>query len=233
VQAWSDQISIARKERLIDNFLQKKRSKSALQVEAQDKIEEAAFHAATAEDEGNRDSAIEHWQRVKQNNSPIWNLVADKHLSDLLAFEEIEKHFEQRYGRIRAFQEEQPVADPGEKKAFLAWRAEHCAIPDHRLARSLFRSLQRETAGAPQQHRWFVYAAYNAKELAEVDQKKEDIKAEAEKQLQMASEKLKAKRIRPEDALLILDILALYESDGEMQSLVEEARQLRDESLKQ
>jgi serine/threonine-protein kinase len=236
VQAWSDQIGVARKERLIDNFMQKERINSPLKVEAQDKFQEQAFAAAKAEDKGDRESAIEHWQRVKQNNSPNWTLVADKHLNDLKAFEEIERRFQQLYKRIHSYREEQPLTDLREKQAFRAWRAEHCDVHDRRLARSLFRSLQRETTGDPRQHRWYVYAACNAKRLADKDQDKDkkEIKADAEKLLNDARGGLKAKRIRPEDALLIcLDILVLYEGEDEMQSLVEEARKLHDESLKQ
>jgi serine/threonine-protein kinase len=233
VRAWSDQIGVARKERLIDNFLQKERINSPLKVEAQDKIEEEAFAAAKAEDKGDRESAIEHWQRVKQNNSPIWNLVAERRLNDLESIKEIDTRFQQFYKRIHSYREEQPLTDLREKQAFRAWRAENCAIRDRRLARSLLRSLQRETSRDPRQHRWYAYAACNAKRLADVDQDKKEIKAEAENLLTKARDGLKAKRIRAEDALLIcLDILALYEGDDEMQSLMEEARKLRDESLK-
>jgi hypothetical protein len=238
VRVWSDQIAVARKERLIDNYLQKERINSPLKVEAQDEIEKEAFAAAKAEDKGDRESAIERWRRVKQNNLPIWNLVADKHLGDLESLEGIDTRFQQLYKRIHSHREEQPLTDLREKQAFRAWRAEHCALGDRRLARSLLRSLQRETAGNPRQHRWYLYAACNAnaKRLADKDQDKDkkEIKAEAEELLNKARDGLKAKRIRPEDALLIsLDILALYEAEDDMQSLVEEARKLRDESLKQ
>ena len=230
VLAWSDRVEREQKEHLIENYLQKERSKSPLKVQAQDKAEEQAFAAAKAEDEGERTKASELWQQVKQGGSRTWDLVADKHLNDLQALDSIDKQFQQLYERIHATGEEQSLGQPRLKQAFQAWRAEHCAIEDRRLARSLFQSLKEETMNDAGQHGWFLYAAWNGKKLADANKNKEEIKKKTEMLLNERRESLKANKAHKADAMLLcLDILALYEKDEDMQSLVDEARKLRDD----
>ncbi|HEY7427963.1 MAG TPA: serine/threonine-protein kinase [Gemmataceae bacterium] len=237
VRVWDEQIKIEQKERQIVKYLQKQGTRGVF--EPQDEMEKAAFAAAKAEDKGDREGASESWQKLKTYDSPIWSLVADRHLNDLQAFEAIDKRFQEHYDHIHASGKEQPLADPRGEQAFRAWRAEHSGIDDRLLARSLLGTLKEETAKERQQHFWYVYAAYNDKRLAGGEkQKKEKVLEDAEKHLHEAREEWEKKKMHSKDALLIcLDILALYEEkdkkDGDVPSLVKEARKLRDEIRKQ
>jgi eukaryotic-like serine/threonine-protein kinase len=230
VQAWSDQVQREQKEQLIDNYLQKERNRSPIKVQAQDETEKQAFAAAKAEDEGERTKASELWQQVKQTGSRTWDLVADKHLDDLQALDGIEKQFQQHYERIHASEKEQPLAEPHLKQAFLAWRAANGILEDRRLARSLFESLKEETMNEAGQHRWYLYAAWNSKRFADANKDKNERREKAETLLNERRKERKANKAPKADVLLLcLDILALYEKDEDMKSLVDDARKLRDE----
>jgi serine/threonine-protein kinase len=226
VRGWQDQIEIARKQRLVDNYVQKERSRSPLKVQAQDEIEKAAFAAALAEDDGDRDKAFDRWQQVKQTGSPAWSLLADKHLEELNSLDALKTQFKQHYERIYNFGEEQPVADARLNQAFLAWRAEHSPLHDKRLALSLSKSLKDRTSNDPQHHLLYLYAAWNAKRLADDEKKKPaEIKEQAENLLKEASSP-DSKALKRDAVLLGLDIVALYGDDEEMSSVVAAAREL-------
>ena len=234
VRGWSDQIKIAQRQRLVDNYLQKERSRSPLKVQAQDKNEEEAFAAARAEDEGNRDNAVEHWKKVKQGGSRPWELLAAKRLEELNALEQLNDQFQQFHDRIRDFGEEQPVADPRLKQAFLAWRARHAAVKDLGLARAMFESLKEETLDDSQHHLLYLYAAWNRRELADATRKKNEIEKDVRQLLEDTRAAREKETIRKADALLrCLDVIALYEKDEDMKPLVQEAKEYRDKLRKE
>ena len=234
VWGWSDQIQLVQKQRLVDSYREKVRNKSLIAFQAQDKNEEEAFAAARAEDEGNRDKAIERWERVKQGSSRTWTLLADKHLEELKSLEQLNNQFKQFHERIRDFGEEQPVADPQLKQAFLAWRAWHSALEDRGLARSLFESLKEETLNDSQHRLLYLYAAWNRRELADATRNKKEVEEHARELLEKTRADRQKKAIRKADALLVcLDIIAVYEKDEDMKSLVSEAEDYRAKLLKQ
>jgi serine/threonine-protein kinase len=226
VRGWSDQIEVARKQRLLDNYVQKERSRSPLKVQAQDEIEKAAFAAALAEDDGDRDKATDRWQQVKQSGSRTWSLLADKHLEELKSLDGLKAQFKQHYERIYNFGEEQPVPDPLLNQAFLAWRAEHSSLGDKRLALSLSRSLKDRTSNDAQHHLLYLFAAWNARRLGDDERKKPaEIKKHAEDLLKEASSP-ESGVLKRDAVRLGLDIVALYGDDEEMSSLVAAARDL-------
>ncbi|HWG41607.1 MAG TPA: serine/threonine-protein kinase [Gemmataceae bacterium] len=234
IRGWDDQIESAQCEERLERYLNKERNKSAIRLQPSDETEKNAFAAAKAEDEGKIDDdkggARQLWREVKRDGPSRWGLVADKHLDDLQALDAIDTQFQQIHDRIRDSGKEQPLPDLREKQAFQAWRAEHCAIEDRRLARSLFQSLKEETMNESGQHRWFLYAAWNVKQLADASKDKEQMRDKVKMLLEKTREELKAKKIPKEDALLFcLDILALYEKDEDMKLPVKEAGKLRDE----
>jgi serine/threonine-protein kinase len=234
VRGWSDQIKIGQKQRLVDNYREKARNKSLIAFQAQDKNEEAAFAAARAEDEGNRDRAIKQWESVKQGGSRTWELLAAKHLDELNSLEQLNNQFKQFHERIRSFGEEQPVADPQLRQAFLAWRAEHSELDDRGLARSLFESLKEETLSDSQHRLLYLYAAWKRRELADATRDKKEVEKNARKLLEETRTAREKEKIRKADALLVcLDIIALYEKDEDMKPLVKDAEGFRDKLRKQ
>ncbi len=128
VQDWADQINIAEKERLLDRYIQKERSKALVRLSPDDETQKQAFAAVKAEDDGDRDKASELWQQIQQQEATgVWGLVAAKHLNELSALDQIDKEFQQVYTRIHNFGAEQPLPDGRQQQAFHAWRAGHSA----------------------------------------------------------------------------------------------------------
>ncbi|HEY7308083.1 MAG TPA: serine/threonine-protein kinase [Gemmataceae bacterium] len=222
VRGWDEQIQVEQKERLIARFLQKKRNNSALAFEAQDKAEEEAFAAAKAEDDGERDKAVERWQQVKQIGSTAWGLTADRHLDDLNRLASMDRQFEQLHKQIRISGKDEPLADPLQQQAFLAWRAKNSLVEDSGLAAAMLKSLKRETIDKPQAHVLYLYATCNGKRLADEKQDKKTVEEAVRSKLQGDSLQ------NPDKLRLCLDILALYEKDEDMAPLVQEAAKLRD-----
>ena len=224
IQAWKEKTENAQKERLLQNYLQKKGG--LFKVQPQDKLEELAFEAVSAEDNGDPERADEKWGQIKQGSSRIWERVADKHLRELQALEQIDKECQLIYKQIHDSGEEQPLPGSQQQLAFLAWRAQH--FGDHRLARSLFQKLKEESAKESDTLRpFYLFAAWKNKELADKRPSKDEIKNMVKKILESTDNKLGEKKINNADARMVcLNVLALYEKDEDMQESVEKARDL-------
>ncbi len=229
VQKWAEETENTQKEHFLQNYLQKERSQSSFKLKPQDKMEELAFAAALAEDEGNRDRARGKWEELKQEGSPIWGRVADNHLKELQSFDQIEASCQQLYKRIHDFETEETFPEP-QQQIFHAWRAEQ--FGDHRLARSLFQKFK-ETAGKePDTPRpLYLYAAWKNKELADNQQSKDNVKKMVQDRLKEARSALTKGKIRKSDVhLLCLNVVALYDKDEDMKELVDDAHKLQAES---
>jgi serine/threonine-protein kinase len=225
VRSWDEQINVEQKERLIDKYLQKLRSKSPLKFEAQGKAEEEAFAAAKAEEEGERAEADKHWRQVKEDGSRIWGVVADRHLKDLAFLPDADKLFQQAHDAF-SMGKEIPFRDPQQQKAFDAWRAEHSQLHDVRLAHSLLKSLKEEPIKDPKSRWLHVYTTCNYQRLDKMERKsEEEVKKDAEMLLaDMGKHQgdFDSAKVR----LFCQDILALYKNDESMKPLVKQAEEL-------
>jgi serine/threonine-protein kinase len=225
VQGWAEETENTQKEQLLQNYLQKERSASAFKLKPNDKREELAFAAVSAEDEGNRETARGKWEEIKQEGSPIWGRVADKHLRELQSFDQIDAECKKLYDRIHDFGSEEKFPEP-QQQIFLAWRAEQ--FGDHRLARSMFQKFKDAEGKKPDTPRpLYLYAAWKNKELADNQQSKENVEKMVKERLAEARPALAGgKKRKSEVRMLCLDILALYEKNEDMKEHGDEARKL-------
>jgi serine/threonine-protein kinase len=227
VRAWADDTEVRQCENLVQKYLDKERSKSVIKFHAQGETQELAFAAAKAEDDGAAEKAADLWRKVKEKGEHGWGLVADRHLADLDALPKIAAGFEPWYTQSRDSGREPELPD-ADRKAFLAWRAEH--LGDRRLARKLFAAIKTESEKEPARHRLYLFAAWRGKELAGgTAQDAKDEEKVVRKKLDDAQAIVKNKGPLRDARVICLDVLALYKDDEAMEPLVKEAGQLRDE----
>jgi serine/threonine-protein kinase len=226
VQGWAEETENTQKEKFLQNYLQKK--SGAFKINPQDKMEDLAFTAAVAEDDGNRDKARAKWEELKQQDSPIWGRVADKHLREFQSFDQIDAECKKLYDRIHDFGAEEKFPEP-QQQIFIAWRAEH--FGDHLLARSKFQKFKETVGKEPDTPRpLYLYAAWRNKELADNKQSKDNVKKMVQDRLKEAPSALaEGKKKKYDVRMLCLDTLALYEKDEDMKEQVDEARKLLDQ----
>jgi serine/threonine-protein kinase len=238
VRGWRAQIQIEKWERLLDNYMQKERSKSVLKVQPEGRTQEAAFKAVQAEESGDRDAALRHWQTVKEieGEDSSWARVVDKHVAEWQAVEQTDMQFKKMHNGIGSSSEEAEIHDERQREAFQAWRMEISDVGDKGLAKSLFKSIQEERAKEPGLRRlWYLYAAWHARSLNDKTPKKEkELKEDVLNQMEMKYAEFKnEKKIRKADVRLVcMDILALYGQNKEMSEAVEEAEKLLQEMAK-
>ncbi len=135
VRGWREQIQMARWERLLDKHMQQERENKPFKIKPDGETQKNAFAAVEAEEQGNRKTAIEHWQAVKEQagGDSSWARVADKHLAEWDALTQIDGQFQQMYKRIHDFGEEPALTDEHQRQAFLACARKipkKWAIPD-------------------------------------------------------------------------------------------------------
>ncbi len=234
VRSWKEQIQVAGNERMLDRHLQQVRENTLLaRLKPEGKIQEEAFKAVDADEDGDRQTAIEHWQEVRKLDDTSWTRVADKHLAEWNAVDQIEDLFKKMYDRIRNTGEEPSLTDDTEREAFLAWRAEISEVGDRGLAKSLYRSLREKLAKEPgMRQRWYLFAAWRKRKWGDEATNKDQLKEKVHKHLNKVGEQ-QGKKIRKLDAKLVCqDVLALYDQDKEMEQVVKEAKKLLSEISK-
>jgi serine/threonine-protein kinase len=234
VRGWANEVGVTQREQLLQNYLQKERPDSLVKLRPQDKTQEEAFAAARAEEGGDRDEAERRWKAVKQEQSPLWELVADKHLRDLKLLEQVEPMFLGAYQRLVAAGKNDRYPDPREQQAFLAWRAENFgrdpsqedSFGDRLKAQTLLRELKDQCAKDTEQHLWYMYACWKGKQLAASlrdKSQKEDYRTTRIRELLTQAKK------DPKGAVAAcLDIVAIYGQDDDHKMQVKEAQELLD-----
>ena len=122
VRGWRIQIQVAQHERLLDNYMQKRNG--PIKVQAQSDTEKQAFDAIEADEKGDHDAAIKHWQAVAKMEEvgSSWTWIADKHLAEWNALKQMNEEFSKMYDRIKRDGEEPAYANERQRLAFLAWR---------------------------------------------------------------------------------------------------------------
>jgi hypothetical protein len=206
---------------------QERENKAVFRVKPDGQTEKDAFAAVEAEDKGNKETALARWQAVKERegaDSP-WTAIADKHLAEWNALDQIEEKFAQDYERIPTKGE--PELTERQRLAFLAWRAKNSEVGDDSLAKSNFKALRDATAICPgARNRWYLYAALNIQGLSDVHTDKDKLKEKVHEKLKGVRKQLNQQKISKINAWLVpMDILALYGRDGSMEELVKEADQ--------
>jgi serine/threonine-protein kinase len=226
VRSWKEQIQVARDERMLDRHMQQVRENTLLaRLKPEGKIQEEAFNAVEADENGARETATEHWQEVRKLDDTSWTRVAEKHLKEWNGVDEIEEQFKRLYERIRNTGEEPSPTDDTEREAFLAWRAESSEVGDRGLAKSLYRSLREKLAKEPgMRQRWYLLAAWRKRKLEDEGTNKDQLKEKVQKRLKVVGEQ-QGRQIRKLDAKLVcLDVVALYDQDKDMEQVVKEAK---------
>lgn len=239
VRGWREQIQMAKHERLLDRHMQQIRNNSALKVKPDGATQEDAFAAVEAEEKGDREAALKHWQAVKEREvDSSWAHLADKRLAEWNTVEQTDGQFAQVYERIHKSGTEPPRDDNRLSEAFRAWRMERSDVGDKSLAKAIYKSLRDEAAKEPGLRRlWYLYAAWHKHDL---DQKKEDsadnkdpLAERIHKRLEDVREQRKKEQMRKADARFVcLDVLALYGQNKDMAQVVEEAKKLLEELSK-
>jgi hypothetical protein len=231
VREWRDKVGIAQKERLLQDYLQREHDNSRFKRRPEDKTQEEAFAAALAEDKGDPEEAERRWKAVKQEESPLWMLVADRHLHALKILDGIEENFQKAYQRILRSVENEQFTDPREQQAFLAWRAENFgrdptekdSFGDRLRAQTLLHELKDECAKDTEQHLWYLYASWKGKQLAESlrgTSQKDDYRAN------LIRDQLKQVKNDPQGMRICLDIIAIYGKDDKYEAAVKKAEEL-------
>jgi tRNA A-37 threonylcarbamoyl transferase component Bud32 len=239
VRGWRTQIQTSEIERLLATHIQQMRDNTRFKRQANGANEEDAFKAVDAEGRGDRKSALEHWQRLKQREGDsAWGAIADKHLMEWNAVEQLDTlKFPQIYEGIHNSGEEPDLRDDREKEAFRAWRMKHSEVGNAGWARRMFNTFREkmEKEVGQGQH-WYLFAAWYSHELLDVPatDKKDHLKTVVEcidkKRKQIFKEK---PDIRKLDAKWVcLDVLALYDQDEVMAPAVAEAKKLLDDLAK-
>ncbi len=226
VRQWKLNIQIAKDERLLERYMQKRNS--VMKVQSQSKTEQDAFDALEAEEKGDRESAMKHWQAIKQREGEDshWAVVADKHLGEWKAIDQIDQRFQERYNRIHNDNEVPELTDDHERQSFLVWRMEHSEVGDKGLAKSMYKSSREEMAKEPGlRGRWYLYAAWHNRQLdTETTENKEELKNKILTDLGTKYEQWKMEKIPKKDVKLVcLDVLALYGEDKSMSEAVKMA----------
>jgi tRNA A-37 threonylcarbamoyl transferase component Bud32 len=229
VRGWREQIQIALNERLLKTHVQQERENKPWKVKPNGKTEEDAFKAMDAEEKGDRDTAIALWQVLKEREGgSSWARIAEKRLAEWLAVDQIDEQFLQIYKRLSLTGAEPSLMDTRQQEAFFAWRMENSEMGDRGWAKTLFQSLRDKTEKESDLHRrWYLYAAWHRRKLAEAVLDKDKLKEKIHKRLQTLEEQRKNKQITNLYVKFIcLDVLALYEQDKDMVPEVEEAKKL-------
>ncbi|HTU16773.1 MAG TPA: serine/threonine-protein kinase [Gemmataceae bacterium] len=229
VRGWRTRIQMAHHERLLNNYMQKR--KGPIKVEAQSKTEEKAFAAMEADEKGNHDAAVEHWNAVKTlgGEGSSWARVADKHLAEWKAADQMNDTFSRMYDDIKSPEEEPPYKNKHQRLAFLAWLAENCktGVGDKGLAKSLLQSLREDAAkegGA--RNRWYLYAAWKIPTLGDDDLNKDKLRDKVQERLDEVREQLaQGKTTQTKARIVYRDVLILYGQDKAMEGVVNEARE--------
>jgi hypothetical protein len=173
---------------------------------------------------------MKHWQAIKEleGADSSWARLADKHLDEWKAVEEIDKRFQKWHDDIHEDREVPEATDDREREAFLAWRMENSRVGDLRKAKSMYHSFRDEMAKEPgSRGRWYFFGAWHDRELKDDEATdKEQLKKKIREELKDVNEK-RGKKIRIRDARWVcLDVIALYQKDKDMSAVVEEAQEI-------
>jgi eukaryotic-like serine/threonine-protein kinase len=239
VRGWKAQIQVDENERLLDTHMQQVRAvnKPVIVRKPIGKIEEEAFAAVDADEQGNKEAAEEHWQEVKKLEDSSWTAIANKQLKEWHAVDQINtQDFPQLYERINHSGMEPPLDDT-RREAFRAWRTEKdnskTGVGDSGFAKTLYKSLREKLEKGPGlRQRWYLFAAWHRRKLEdEPSVNKDDLKGKVHKRLDEVRDQRKHEQITKTYAKFVcLDVLALYEPEEGMSQVVEKARKLLDEN---
>ncbi len=232
VHGWEEKIQDARNERLLEKHLQRMHEGAGLKFQPDSKILDDAFKAVDAEESGAREKAIKHWQAVKELQDSSWTRIADKHLAEWAAVDQIEEQFKKLYARIANFGEEPSLPDDIQQEAFRAWRSQpelsKTEVGDLGFAKSLYRSLwEKLEKQSGLRQRWYLLAAWRKRQLEDAAFDKDKLKEKVHQCLQTVEAQLKKGEITKLHAKSVcLDVLVLYEPEKDMDKVIKEARDL-------
>ncbi len=166
VLKWLEQVDLSQCERMLEKYVSRQ-GKAGLQVESQNKAEEAAFEAALAENQGNLDKAKKLWDNIKDeygpgSGYPRWGRIAEQHGKEVARALEQETAWSEKAGA-------ETDLTGLEKEAYAAWKADPklAALEKFKTLKNHCESALKEAA--PEENSnvryWLLYAAYKVREL--------------------------------------------------------------------
>jgi serine/threonine-protein kinase len=218
-------------EKLVRKYVRFKKEKRPLQVQAQGEVQEEAFAAAWAEEEGDIARAAQRWAKVKElGGKSGWGLLAEARQQQIAALAAEERRLAKHLDDLRDL-DYKPSLSPEQRELAQALRYER--FGDQFRAYQEFEKLRQKYEKEPDSAFWYLFAAKKANELkpdpgtGDDDDKRNTLIA---RRLADAQEK-KRGQYYADARLTFLDIVALYGSDkrlkddNKLKKLVDEATQ--------
>jgi eukaryotic-like serine/threonine-protein kinase len=210
-------------DQLVRRYVQSKRSNSPIKFQAQGEVQEKAFDAGWAEEEGDVTVAAQDWRKVKElAGQGGWDALADEHLQQLAALGPAEKALAKLLDDLREPEYKPSYQWPQQPELAHALRYER--FGDKWRAYQEFEKLRDKYSKEPDTRFWYLFAVKKAKELK--PSKETDEIGERRKLIADGLEKAKSTDNRYDARLLYMHIIALYgnDTDAKIKELVEDAR---------
>jgi serine/threonine-protein kinase len=226
VREWAETYDVGELEKKLARHRNKHRTGRGLAVEARNDADKKAFRAAVHEDDGEKDEALQLWNKLK--GDPDWGALAARHIADLDNIRKRDGQFDTYFKTLDQFGKEEPLEGRA-KEAFVGLRYEQ--FGDLIRARKCFEVMKdsagEEMAENQAERLWYLYASGKVKDLKDPQGRKGVRKNEERKEwvvakLQAAEASgspLKARRT-------CLDVVALYGKDEDLQEEIAQAREL-------
>jgi serine/threonine-protein kinase len=176
VRGWLDKIEDNDNEKLLHNYVQKK--KGPIKVQSQSDAERDAFAAFDAEEDGDLKKAKELWEAMAKtyqggSGYAAWGRLAGNHVKYIEEIEDLKRSFKNKYDDAVERLGVQPYFNSDqEKEAFLGYRYERFGDPV--MARKTFKDLKEKYADKPDQRAWFLLAASKERDLDRLSDKGRD-----------------------------------------------------------
>lgn len=221
---WVVAIEIAQNERLLRNYIQKK--KGPLKVQYQSDAEKEGFAAIDAEEEGDLKKTKELWQAMVKkygegSGYTRWGQLAENHLKVLEGIEAQEKNLKAKYDKVALLGGDPAMNSELEAEFFLAFRYEW--FGDVYKAHLRFKDLEEKTLDKPDQRAWYLMANFKERELQgklrDNPSLEKDRLALVEKKLAQANQS----KDRDEARGICKNIVVLYGKEAGMEKPVEAA----------
>jgi serine/threonine-protein kinase len=222
MRAWSNLAHMALKERQLANHVK-------LGWRPEHDVERAAQSGMRHEEAGDLQAAQKSWEAVLEHrdeaeiDGPTWALVAQKHLRDLQAVDELLDRWRRQVNQARRDGKPYAGGDDGEQ---LAKRALHFELfGDEQGAREVWAKVRLlSTEGRTNERLWTLLNAWTTFRARDVSPVSKEQRAEhARRQLTMAEGIRDADPIGAQ--IVFRDIVTLYSDSRDFDDLVQRARQ--------
>ncbi len=211
-------------DKLVRRSVDNKKEKKLIKFQAQDEIQENAFDAGWAEEEGDLKRAAERWTKVKElAGKGGWFGLASDRLQQLTALDAEEKHLQKHLSDLRDPDYKPKLEEPEQE---LAHALRYQRFGDNFRAYREFEKLREKYSATADQRSWYLFAAGKARELKPEPGTSDDSTARKDRIKKRLDEAIQlSKQGKLLDARSLLqDIIALYGGDTDYEDLVKQAK---------